>query len=193
MMRKGLWGRDEITAVEICCSLHNCCMKWTVWTWQTAPPGLVWVDGWVVGIRHLVYSLSKYEVKEESIIAWVTKILVAKQRCIVLRGRVECVKHSMISTTALIYLIDIYHHLSRIFELELDNCKLSLTLGFMFPLQPSVLGRDNTDTSTGINDQVKLKRLTINTKFFPVHFCTVRWVGQPALDSDCRGMWPVPV
>ena len=100
---------------------------------------------------------------------------------------------SKASTSALIYLIDIYHHLSRIFELELDNCKLSLTLGFMFPLQPSVLGRDNTDTSSGINDQVKLKRLTINTKFFPVHFCTARWVGQLALDSDCRGMWPVPV
>ena len=157
---------------------------------MTAPPGLVWVDGWVVGIRHLVYSLSKYEVKEEST---QHEILVTKQRCIVLRGRVECVKHSMIYTSALIYLIDIYHHLSRIFELELDNCKLSLTLGFMFPLQPSVLGRDNTDTSSGINDQVKLKRLTINTKFFPVHFCTVRWVGQLALDSDCRGMWPVPV
>ena len=157
---------------------------------MTAPPGLVWVDGWVVGIRHLVYSLSKYEVKEEST---QHEILVTKQRCIVLRGRVECVKHSMISTSALIYLIDIYHHLSRIFELELDNCKLSLTLGFMFPLQPSVLGRDNTDTSSGSNDQVKLKRLTINTKFFPVHFCTVRWVGQLALDSDCRGMWLVPV
>ena len=190
-MRKGLWGRDEIRAVEICCSLPNCCMKWTVWTWQHWSG---WMDGlWESVIWFTVCPNTKSVKEESTIAAWVTKILVTKQRCIVLRGRVECVKHSMISTSALIYLIDIYHHLSRIFELELDNCKLSLTLGFMFPLQPSVLGRDNTDTSTGINDQVKLKRLTINTKFFPVHFCTVRWVGQPALDSDCRGMWPVPV